>query len=711
MIATASLGMRFSGRKLFEDVNLKFTPGNCYGVIGANGAGKSTFVKILSGELEATEGEVIFDKNKRMSVLKQDHFQYEDEEVLNVVLMGNKKLWDIMVEKNVIYAKTDFTDEDGIRAAELEGEFAELNGWEAETEAETLLMGLKIGADLHHKLMKELTEPEKVKVLLAQALFGEPDVLLLDEPTNGLDVKAISWLENFIMGLENSTVIVVSHDRHFLNKVCTHITDIDYGKIKMYVGNYDFWYESNELMKTLINNKNKKLEQKRQELQEFIARFSANASKSKQATSRKKQLEKLQLEDMQMSNRKYPFVEFKPEREAGNNLLKVENLSKTIEGVKVLLAQALFGEPDVLLLDEPTNGLDVKAISWLENFIMGLENSTVIVVSHDRHFLNKVCTHITDIDYGKIKMYVGNYDFWYESNELMKTLINNKNKKLEQKRQELQEFIARFSANASKSKQATSRKKQLEKLQLEDMQMSNRKYPFIEFKPEREAGNNLLKVENLSKTIEGVKVLDNVSFTIETGDKVVFLAKNDLVKTTLLSILAGEIEPDSGTYTWGVTTSQAYMPRDNSKYFNNSDLNLIDWLRPYSPDEHEAFIRGFLGRMLFSGDETLKKVSVLSGGEKVRCMLSKLMLSGANVLLFDNPSDHLDLESITSLNKALIKFKGTILFGAHDHEFIQTVANRIIEITPKGLVDKVTTYDEYLEDETIQVRLDEMYNQ
>jgi len=380
------------------------------------------------------------------------------------------------------------------------------------------------------------------------------------------------------------------------------------------------------------------------------------------------------------------------------------------EKVKVLLAQALFGEPDVLLLDEPTNGLDVKAISWLENFIMGLENSTVIVVSHDRHFLNKVCTHITDIDYGKIKMYVGNYDFWYESNELMKTLINNKNKKLEQKRQELQEFIARFSANASKSKQATSRKKQLEKLQLEDMQMSNRKYPFVEFKPEREAGNNLLKVENLSKTIEGVKVLDNVSFTIETGDKVVFLAKNDLVKTTLLSILAGEIEPDSGTYTWGVTTSQAYMPRDNSKYFNNSDLNLIDWLRPYSPDEHEAFIRGFLGRMLFSGDETLKKVSVLSGGEKVRCMLSKLMLSGANVLLFDNPSDHLDLESITSLNKALIKFKGTILFGAHDHEFIQTVANRIIEITPKGLVDKVTTYDEYLEDETIQARLDEMYS-
>ena len=539
MIATANLGMRFSGRKLFEDVNLKFTPGNCYGVIGANGAGKSTFVKILSGELEATEGEVIFDKNKRMSVLKQDHFQYEEEEVLNVVLMGNKKLWDIMVEKNAIYAKTDFTDEDGIRAAELEGEFAELNGWDAETEAETLLMGLKIGADLHHKLMKELTEPEKVKVLLAQALFGEPDVLLLDEPTNGLDVKAISWLENFIMGLENSTVIVVSHDRHFLNKVCTHITDIDYGKIKMYVGNYDFWYESNELMKTLINNKNKKLEQKRQELQEFIARFSANASKSKQATSRKKQLEKLQLEDMQMSNRKYPFVEFKPEREAGNNMLRVENLTKTVDGEKIL---------------------------------------------------------------------------------------------------------------------------------------------------------------------------DNISFTVNTGDKVVILSKNDIAKTTLFRILAGELEPDSGKVEWGVTTSQSYFPKDNSEYFENVDLSLIDWLRQFSEDQHEEYVRGFLGRMLFSGEEARKKAKVLSGGEKVRCMLSKMMLSNANVLLLDNPTDHLDLESITSLNKALEKFDGTILFTTHDHEFIQTIANKIIEITPKGILEKEMEYDDYLNDENVEARLKELYS-
>lgn len=539
MIATSNLGMRFSGRKLFEDVNVKFTPGNCYGLIGANGAGKSTFVKILSGVLEPTEGEVIFDKNKRMAVLNQNHFAYENDKVLDVVLMGHKKLWDIIVEKNAIYAKADFTDEDGIRAGELEGEFAELNGWEAETEAETLLMGLGIGANLHHKYMKDLGEPEKVKVLLAQALFGHPDVLLLDEPTNGLDIKAISWLENFLMDLEDTTVIVVSHDRHFLNKVCTHIADLDYGKIKMYVGNYDFWYESNQLM--------------------------------------------------------------------------------------------------------------VK-------------------------------------------------------------LISAKNKKLEQKRQELQEFIARFSANASKSKQATSRKKLLEKLQLEDMQVSNRKYPFIEFKQEREAGNNLLKVENLTKTIDGVKVLDNLSFTIYTGDKVVFLAKNDLVKTTLLNILSGEMEPDSGSYTWGVTTSQAYMPKDNSKYFENKDLNLIDWLRPYSPDQHEAFVRGFLGRMLFTGEETLKSSTVLSGGEKVRCMIAKMMLTNANVLMFDNPNDHLDLESITSLNKALINFKGTILFGAHDHEFIQTVANRIIEITPNGILDKVMTYDEYLEDERVQAQLDELYN-
>ena len=538
MISTSNLSVQFGGRKLFDEVDIKFTPGNCYGIIGPNGAGKSTFLKILTGEAESTSGEVIIDKNKRLSFLKQDHFAYEDEEVLNVVMMGHTKLYDIMMKKNELYSKTEFTEEDGELAAELEGEFAELDGWEAETNAEKFLIGLGIGAELHHKLMKELTEPEKVKVLLAQAIFGNPDILLLDEPTNGLDLKAVRWLEEFLMNLENTTVLVVSHDRHFLNKVCTHIADIDYGKIKMFVGNYDFWYESNQLMQDLIRNQNKKLEQKRKELQDFIARFSANASKSKQATSRKKQLEKLQFEDMQVSNRKYPY---------------------------------------------------------------------------------------------------------------------------------------------------------------------------IEFKPEREAGNNMLKVENLSKTIDGEKVLDNISFTINTGDKVVILSNNDIAKTTLFQILAGEIEPDSGSYEWGMTTSQSYFPKDNSEYFENVDLSLIDWMRQFSTDQHEEYVRGFLGRMLFSGEEARKMAKVLSGGEKVRCMLSKMMLSGANVLLLDNPTDHLDLESITSLNKSLIRFPGTVLFTTHDHEFIQTVANKIIEITPNGILEKEMEYDDYINDENVQQRLSELY--
>ena len=538
MISTSNLSVQFGGRKLFDEVDIKFTPGNCYGIIGPNGAGKSTFLKILTGEAESTSGEVIIDKNKRLSFLKQDHFAYEDEQVLNVVMMGHTKLYDIMMKKNELYSKTEFTEEDGELAAELEGEFAELDGWEAETNAEKFLIGLGIGAELHHKLMKELTEPEKVKVLLAQAIFGNPDILLLDEPTNGLDLKAVKWLEEFLMNLENTTVLVVSHDRHFLNKVCTHIADIDYGKIKMFVGNYDFWYESNQLMQELIRNQNKKLEQKRKELQDFIARFSANASKSKQATSRKKQLEKLQFEDMQVSNRKYPY---------------------------------------------------------------------------------------------------------------------------------------------------------------------------IEFKPEREAGNNMLKVENLSKTIDGEKVLNNISFTVNTGDKVVILSNNDIAKTTLFQILAGEMEPDSGTYEWGMTTSQSYFPKDNSAYFENVDLSLIDWMRQFSTDQHEEYVRGFLGRMLFSGEEARKMAKVLSGGEKVRCMLSKMMLSGANVLLLDNPTDHLDLESITSLNKSLIRFPGTVLFTTHDHEFIQTVANKIIEITPNGILEKEMEYDDYINDENVQQRLSELY--
>ena len=538
MISTSNLSVQFGGRKLFDEVNIKFTEGNCYGIIGPNGAGKSTFLKVLTGELDSTSGEVIIEKNKRLSFLKQDHFAYEDEEVLNVVMMGHAKLYDIMMQKNALYAKTEFTEEDGNLAAELEGEFAELDGWEAETNAEKFLVGLGIPAEMHHKLMKELTEPEKVKVLLAQAIFGNPDILLLDEPTNGLDLHAVKWLEDFLMDLENTTVLVVSHDRHFLNKVCTHIADIDYGKIKMFVGNYDFWYESNQLMQELIRNQNKKMEQKKKELQDFIARFSANASKSQQATSRKKQLEKLQFEDMQVSNRKYPY---------------------------------------------------------------------------------------------------------------------------------------------------------------------------IEFKPEREAGNNMLKVENLTKTIDGEKILDNISFTVNTGDKVVILSKNDIAKTTLFQILAGELEPDSGKVEWGVTTSQSYFPKDNSEYFENVDLSLIDWLRQFSEDQHEEYVRGFLGRMLFSGEEARKKAKVLSGGEKVRCMLSKMMLSNANVLLLDNPTDHLDLESITSLNKALERFDGTILFTTHDHEFIQTIANKIIEITPKGILEKEMEYDDYLNDETVETRLNKMY--
>ena len=539
MISTSNLSVQFGGRKLFDEVNIKFTEGNCYGIIGPNGAGKSTFLKVLTGELDSTSGEVIVEKNKRLSFLKQDHFAYEDEEVLNVVMMGHAKLYDIMLQKNALYVKTEFTEEDGNLAAELEGEFAELDGWEAETNAEKFLVGLGIPAEMHHKLMKELTEPEKVKVLLAQAIFGNPDILLLDEPTNGLDLHAVKWLEDFLMDLENTTVLVVSHDRHFLNKVCTHIADIDYGKIKMFVGNYDFWYESNQLMQELIRNQNKKMEQKKKELQDFIARFSANASKSKQATSRKKQLEKLQFEDMQVSNRKYPY---------------------------------------------------------------------------------------------------------------------------------------------------------------------------IEFKPEREAGNNMLRVENLTKTVDGEKILDNISFTVNTGDKVVILSKNDIAKTTLFRILAGELEPDSGKVEWGVTTSQSYFPKDNSEYFENVDLSLIDWLRQFSEDQHEEYVRGFLGRMLFSGEEARKKAKVLSGGEKVRCMLSKMMLSNANVLLLDNPTDHLDLESITSLNKALERFDGTILFTTHDHEFIQTIANKIIEITPKGILEKEMEYDDYLNDENVEARLKELYS-
>jgi ATPase subunit of ABC transporter with duplicated ATPase domains len=538
MITVSNVGLRYGDRKLFEDVNIKFTPGNCYGLIGANGAGKSTFLKILSGEIESQTGNVQLGPNERMAVLKQNHFEYEEQEVLKTVIMGHTRLYQVMQEKDAIYMKDPFTDEDGMKAAELEGEFAELNGWEAEPEASILLKGLGIGEDLHYKKMAELTGSEKVKVLLAQALFGRPDVLLLDEPTNHLDIKAIQWLEEFLINFEN----------------------------------------------------------------------------------------------------------------------------------------------------------------------------TVIVVSHDRHFLNKVCTHIADLDFGKIQIYVGNYDFWYESSQLATRLTSDANKKKEEKIKELQAFIARFSANASKSKQATSRKKLLDKITLDDIRPSSRRYPFVGFTPEREIGNDLLMVEGLTKTIDGVKVLNNVSFFMNKGDKIALVGPNEVAKTTLFKILMGEMEADSGTFKWGITTSQAYFPKDNSEFFENSELNLVDWLRQFSPkDESESFLRGFLGRMLFSGEEVLKKASVLSGGEKVRCMLSKMMLNGANVLLLDEPTNHLDLESITALNNGLINFKGSLLFSSHDHQFIQTIANRVFELTPNGLVDKQMTYDEYLENSEIQKQVAEMY--
>ncbi|MFW0910994.1 ABC-F family ATP-binding cassette domain-containing protein [Bacillus altitudinis] len=538
MIAVNNVSLRFADRKLFEEVNIKFTPGNCYGLIGANGAGKSTFLKILSGEIEAQTGDVHMSPGERLAILKQNHFEYEEFEVLKVVIMGHKRLYDVMQEKDAIYMKPDFSDEDGIRAAELEGEFAELNGWEAESEAAILLKGLGIPESLQSKKMSELGGSEKVKVLLAQALFGKPDVLLLDEPTNHLDLQAIQWLEEFLINFEN----------------------------------------------------------------------------------------------------------------------------------------------------------------------------TVIVVSHDRHFLNKVCTHIADLDFGKIQVYVGNYDFWYESSQLALKLSQDANKKKEEQIKQLQEFVARFSANASKSKQATSRKKLLDKISLDDIKPSSRKYPYVHFAPEREIGNDVLQVEGLSKTIDGVKVLDNVSFIMNREDKIAFLSRNELAVSTLFKILAGEMEPDSGTFKWGVTTSQAFFPKDNSEYFEGSDLDLVDWLRQYSPnDQSESFLRGFLGRMLFSGEEVKKKASVLSGGEKVRCMLSKMMLSGANILLLDEPTNHLDLESITALNNGLMSFKGAMLFSCHDHQFVETVANRIIEVTPNGIVDKQTTYDEFLSDQEIQKRLQELY--
>ena len=524
MIQAINVTYRVGKKALFEDVNIKFTEGNCYGLIGANGAGKSTFLKILSGQLETTNGEIVITPGQRLSVLEQDHFKYDEYPVMDVVIMGNERLYEIMKEKDAIYAKEDFSDEDGIRASELEAEFAEMDGWEAESNAATLLNGLGIDPEYHYSLMKDLNGNEKVKVLLARALFGNPDILLLDEPTNHLDLDAIAWLEEFLINFEN----------------------------------------------------------------------------------------------------------------------------------------------------------------------------TVIVVSHDRYFLNKVCTHTADIDYGKIQLYAGNYDFWYESSQLLIKQMKEANKKKEEMIKELQEFISRFSANASKSKQATSRKRALEKIELDEIRPSSRKYPYIDFRPEREIGNEVLSVDNLTKTINGEKVLDHISFILGHDDKVAFVGGNEQAKTVLFKILMGEMEPDEGTYKWGVTTSQAYFPKDNTEEFDN-DYTIVDWLTGYSPIKDVTYVRGFLGRMLFAGEDGVKKVKVLSGGEKVRCLLSKMMISGANCLILDEPTNHLDMESITALNNGLIKFPGVALFSCHDHQFVETTANRIMEILPNGtLIDKITTYDEYL---------------
>ena len=524
MISANNITLRVGKKALFEDVNIKFTEGNCYGLIGANGAGKSTFLKILSGQLEPTKGDIVITPGQRLSFLQQDHFKYDAYTVLDTVIMGNLRLYEIMKEKEAIYAKEDFTDEDGIRASELEGEFAEMNGWEAESDAATLLNGLGIDTEFHYAQMADLTGSMKVKVLLAQALFGNPDILLLDEPTNHLDLPAIEWLEEFLINFDN----------------------------------------------------------------------------------------------------------------------------------------------------------------------------TVIVVSHDRYFLNKVCTQTADIDYGKIQLYAGNYDFRYESSQLLIKQMKEANKKKEEKIKELQEFISRFSANASKSKQATSRKRALEKIQLDDMRPSSRKYPYIDFRPNREIGNEVLMVENLSKTIDGVKVLDNISFTLGREDKVAFVGANEQAITTFFKIITGEMEPDEGNYKWGITTTQAYFPKDNTQEFDN-DLTITDWLTQYSEIKDATYVRGFLGRMLFPGEDGVKRVRVLSGGEKVRCLLSKMMISGANILILDEPTNHLDMESITALNNGLIKFPGVILFTSHDHQFVQTTANRIMEILPNGtMIDKITTYDEYL---------------
>ena len=568
MITISNLAMQFGSDVLFKNVDLQFTSGNCYGVIGANGAGKSTFLKILSGELEPTAGTITFPPEARMSVLKQDQFQYDEYTILDTVIMGNQRLYDVMKEKDALYEKPDFTEEDGMRASELEAEFAEMDGWEAESDASRLLQGLGIPVSMHGDLMANTDGRVKVKVLLAQALFGKPDIIMLDEPTNNLDIDAIDWLENFIMDYEDTgLVIVVSHDRHFLNTVCTHIVDIDYGKIRQYVGNYDFWYESSQLIQAMIRNKNKRNEEKIAELQAFISRFAANKSKSKQATARRRLLDKLSVEEMPASSRRYPFVGFEREREVGKDILFVTEVSKTVD-----------------------------------------------------------------------------------------------------------------------------------KITVEELPASNRRYPWVGFKAEREPGKDRLFVTELSKTVDGVKLLDKVSFIVGKNDKIAFVGENELAQTTMFKLLMGELEPDEGSVKWGQTVTKSYLPKDNSEYFDGCTDTLVDWIRQYSAKKDDVYLRGFLGRMLFSGEDAFKPVNVLSGGEKVRCMLSKMMLSGANVILLDQPTNHLDMEAIQAVNKGLCAFPGNILLASHDHELLETTCNRVIEFLPDGkILDYTGTYDEYLD--------------
>ena len=807
MIAANNVTLRVGKKALFEDVNIKFTEGNCYGMIGANGAGKSTFLKILSGQLEPTNGDVTITPGQRLSFLEQDHFKYDSYPVLDTVIMGNARLYEIMKEKEALYAKEDFTDEDGIKASELEGEFAEMNGWEAETDAEQLLNGLGIEPELHYAQMADLTGSQKVKVLLARALFGNPDILLLDEPTNHLDLDAIEWLEEFLINFEN-TVIVVSHDRYFLNKVCTQIADIDYGKIQLYAGNYDFWFESSQLLVKQMKEANKKKEEKIKELQDFISRFSANASKSKQATSRKKALEKIQLDDIKPSSRKYPYIDFRPNREIGNDVLQVEGLTKTVDGVKILdnlsftlgredkvafvgsneqaitmlfkiltgeeepdsgyykwgvtttqayfpkdntaefdcdltiadwltqyseikdvtyvrgfLGRMLFAGEDgvkrvrvlsggekvrcllskmmisganVLVLDEPTNHLDLSSIAWLETYLLNYSGA-VLIVSHDRYFLNRVVTKVIEVDQAHIRMYMGNYKAYAAKKQQIRDarLKEYMNQQREIKHQ--QAVIEKLrSFNREKSiKRAESREKMLDRITPVEKPVESVREMHFSLEPSCISGSDVLTVEHLSKRFDSQQLFQDISFEIHRGEHVAIIGDNGTGKTTLLKIINQVVSADEGSFTLGSKVKIGYY--DQEHHVLHDEKTIFDEISDDYPSLTHTQIRNTLAAFQFTGEEVFKQIRTLSGGEKGRVSLAKLMLSEANFLILDEPTNHLDMESITALNNGLIKFPGVLLFTCHDHQFVQTTANRIMEILPNGaLIDKMTTYDEYL---------------